>query len=233
MSEVVKILLEEAEIPKSWYNIQADLPHPLAPGLNPVTLNPLRPARSDPHLSHGPHHAGSLHGALDPDPRRRSAKFTASGGQRRSIRATRLEKAINTPARIYYKYEGVSPAGSHKPNTAIAQAFYNKKAGIKRLATETGAGQWGSALSLACNCLRPGMHGLYGEGQLRTETLPPFAHAGLGWQGLGQPQPGHRSRTQDPGSRTPTAAAVWASPSARRWRMPPPTEIPITPWAVS
>ena len=73
-----------------------------------------------------------------------------SGGRRRSIRARRLEKALDTPAHIYYKYEGVSPAGSHKLNTAVAQAYYNKKEGTKHLSTETGAGQWGSALSMAC-----------------------------------------------------------------------------------
>ena len=81
-------------------------------------------------------------------------------------RARRLEKALDTPAHIYYKYEGTSPAGSHKPNTAVPQAYYNKQAGMRRLATETGAGQWGSALSLACQHVRAGVHGLHGEGEL-------------------------------------------------------------------
>ena len=95
-------------------------------------------------------------------------------------RARRLEKALDTPAHIYYKYEGTSPAGSHKPNTAVAQAYYNKQAGIKRLATETGAGQWGSALSLACQHVRPGVHRLHGAGQLRPEALPPHDDEHLG-----------------------------------------------------
>ena len=82
--------------------------------------------------------------------RAKCGRSTRSGGRRRCIRARRLEKALDTPARIYYKYEGVSPAGSHKPNTAVPQAYYNKQDGIKRLATETGAGQWGSSLAMAC-----------------------------------------------------------------------------------
>ena len=109
-------------------------------------------------------------------------------------RARRLEKALDTPAHIYYKYEGTSPAGSHKPNTAVAQAYYNKRAGIKRLATETGAGQWGSALALACQPVRPGMHGLHGAGQLRPEAVPPHDDARLGRGGVPQPQRPHQFR---------------------------------------
>ena len=82
------------------------------------------------------------------------------------MRAVRLEKALQTPAHIYYKYEGVSPAGSHKPNTAVAQAYYNKVAGTKRLATETGAGQWGASLALGLQTVRAGMQRLHGQGQL-------------------------------------------------------------------
>jgi len=149
MSETVKILLEESEIPKAWYNIQADLPHPLAPVLNPTNLKPLGPEDLAPLFPMAliaqevsterwipiPDEVRDIYRQWRPTP---------------LMRARRLEQLIGTPARIYYKYEGVSPAGSHKPNTAIPQAFYNKQAGVKRLATETGAGQWGSALSLAC-----------------------------------------------------------------------------------
>jgi hypothetical protein len=94
-------------------------------------------------------------------------------------RARRLEKALDTPAHIYYKYEGVSPAGSHKLNTAVAQAYYNKQEGTKRLSTETGAGQWGSALAMACAFFRPGVQGLHGARQLRPEALSPRADGGL------------------------------------------------------
>ena len=149
MSEPIMIQLSESEIPQSWYNIQADLPNPLAPGLNPMTLQPLTPDDLAPLFPMDiilqevsterwipiPDEVRAIYAKYRPAP---------------LMRAKRLEEALRTPAKIFYKYEGVSPAGSHKPNTAIPQAFYNKKAGKRRLATETGAGQWGSALSLAC-----------------------------------------------------------------------------------
>jgi tryptophan synthase beta chain len=87
-------------------------------------------------------------------------------------RARRLERALDTPARIYYKYEGVSPAGSHKPNTAVAQAFYNKEAGVKRITTETGAGQWGSSLAFAGGAVRHRGAGVHGAGVLRSKAVP-------------------------------------------------------------
>lgn len=145
-----KILLEEHEIPKAWYNIMADMPNLPPPGLNPQTKEPLKPrdleAIFPPALIEQemtqerwiqiPDEVRELYRLWRPAP---------------LYRAHRLEQALGTPARIYYKYEGVSPAGSHKTNTSIPQAYYNKEAGIKRLATETGAGQWGSALSFACS----------------------------------------------------------------------------------
>jgi tryptophan synthase beta chain len=149
MSEDTKILLEESEIPQAWYNIQADLPNPLSPPLNPATKQPAGP--------------GDLAAIFPMDliaQEMSTQRWIDIPGEVLDIyrlwrptplfRAKRLEKALQTPAAIYYKYEGVSPAGSHKPNTAVAQAYYNKKAGINKLTTETGAGQWGSALSLAC-----------------------------------------------------------------------------------
>ena len=144
-----KVILTEKEMPTSWYNIQADLPEPLPPVLHPGTGQPIGPADLAPIFPMGlieqevsqkryieiPEEVQQIYRIWRPTP---------------LVRAYRLEKALDTPARIYYKYEGVSPAGSHKPNTAVAQAYYNKKEGVKRLSTETGAGQWGSALAMGC-----------------------------------------------------------------------------------
>jgi tryptophan synthase beta chain len=147
---LTKIFLSEKEMPTQWYNIAADLPKPLLPPLHPGTKQPIGPADLAPlfpmelikqEVSQErwidiPEEVFDIYRLWRPSP---------------LYRAYRLEKALDTPAKIYYKYEGVSPAGSHKPNTAIAQAYYNKKEGVKKICTETGAGQWGSALSLACN----------------------------------------------------------------------------------
>jgi len=150
MVELTKVLLNENEMPTHWYNIQADLPQPLPPVLHPGTGKPIGPQDLAPIFPMAlimqevsqeryieiPDEVQAIYKLWRPTP---------------LYRAYRLEKALGTPAKIYYKYEGVSPAGSHKPNTAIAQAYYNKKEGVKRIATETGAGQWGSALALGCN----------------------------------------------------------------------------------
>ena len=148
MSETVKYLLDETQIPTAWYNIQADLPEPLPPVLHPGTGNPIGPDDLAPlfPMSLIAQEVSKERYIDIPKPVRdvyRQWRPTPLH------RARRLERALKTPARIYYKYEGVSPAGSHKPNTSVAQAFYNKEAGIKRLTTETGAGQWGSALAYA------------------------------------------------------------------------------------
>ena len=149
MSETSKFLLADRQIPTAWVNVLPSLPEPLAPPLHPQTRQPLGPADL---ASIFP--MALIEQEFSPLP------TIDIPGEVMDIyrlwratplfRARRLEKALDTPAHIYYKYEGTSPAGSHKPNTAVAQAYYNKQAGIKRLATETGAGQWGSALSLAC-----------------------------------------------------------------------------------
>lgn len=148
MSDTVKILLPETQMPKQWYNINADLPVPLAPVLHPVTHEPVGPDDLAPLFPMAViEQEMSAEREIDiPDPVREVYRQWRPSPL---FRARRLEKALNTPARIYYKYEGVSPAGSHKPNTAIAQAFYNKAEGVKRITTETGAGQWGSSLALA------------------------------------------------------------------------------------
>jgi tryptophan synthase beta chain len=142
-----KLILAEKEMPTRWYNIQADLPKPLPPLRHPATKEPTRlppplfpEALNEQEFSKErwvdiPEELQEIYKLWRPTP---------------LIRAHRLEKALETPAKIFYKYEGVSPAGSHKPNTAVAQAYYNKKEGVKRLTTETGAGQWGSALAMAC-----------------------------------------------------------------------------------
>ncbi len=148
--DAYKIILSEAEIPQEWYNIQPDLPRPLPPYLHPATGRPVGPQDLAPifPLELIRQEVSKERYIPIPDEVRRIYQLWRPTPLRR---ARRLEAALKTPARIYYKDESVSPAGSHKPNTAVAQAYYNKMAGIKRLATETGAGQWGSALALACN----------------------------------------------------------------------------------
>jgi len=147
-----KILLDEDAIPKQWYNIQPDLPEPLPPPINPVTREPVNPNDlkavfpsecinqeiSQERWIKIPEEVREIYRLWRPTP---------------LYRAINLEKALKTPAKIYYKYEGVSPPGSHKPNTAVAQAYYAMKQGMTRLTTETGAGQWGSALAFSCNLL--------------------------------------------------------------------------------
>jgi tryptophan synthase beta chain len=145
-----KYLLDESEMPTRWYNIIPDLPSPPPPPLHPATHQPVGPDDLAPLFpmdlilqevtQHSyvdiPDEALDVYRLWRPSP---------------LFRAHRLEKALGTPARIYYKHEGVSPAGSHKPNTAVPQAFYNKKSGVTKLTTETGAGQWGTALAFACS----------------------------------------------------------------------------------
>lgn len=144
-----KILLNESQIPKQWYNIIPDMPGPLAPVIHPGTLQPVTPDDLLPLFPMGLiEQEVSTQRWIDiPDEVREIYKLWRPAPL---YRAHRLEKALGTPAKIYYKYEGGSPAGSHKPNTAIPQAYYNKIFGTKRIATETGAGQWGSSISLAC-----------------------------------------------------------------------------------
>ena len=145
-----RIYLKQSEMPTQWYNVIPDLPGPPAPVLHPATLQPVSPGDLTPLFPMGlieqevsgerwikiPDEVMKIYSIWRPTP---------------LVRATRLEKLLDTPAHIYYKNESVSPAGSHKPNTAVAQAYYNKKEGTKRIVTETGAGQWGSAMAMACN----------------------------------------------------------------------------------
>ncbi len=148
--ESYKIHLSEAELPQEWYNLLPDLPAPFPPYLHPATGQPIGPADLAPifPMELIMQELSPERWIPIPDEVQRIYKLWRPSPLHR---ARNLEKALGTPARIYYKNESVSPAGSHKPNTAVAQAYYNKAAGIKRLATETGAGQWGCALALACN----------------------------------------------------------------------------------
>ncbi len=147
--ETLQYNLPQSHIPAAWYNIVPDLPAPMAPPLHPGTLQPLTPDDLAPIFPRAliEQEASTAREIEIPGEVR---QIYAQWRPAPLIRARRLEKALDTPARIYYKYEGVSPAGSHKLNTAVAQAWYNKQAGITHLSTETGAGQWGSALSMAC-----------------------------------------------------------------------------------
>jgi len=149
MVEDTRIMLAEKDIPTHWYNIAADLPVPLSPPLNPATMQPVGPDALTPIFPMGliMQEVSQERWVEIPGPVRDIYKLFRPTPLHR---ARRLEEALDTPAKIYYKYEGNNPAGSHKPNTAIAQAYFNKQEGIKRLCTETGAGQWGSALAMAC-----------------------------------------------------------------------------------
>ena len=144
----VKYNLSEKDLPRYWYNIQADLPVPMAPALHPGTGQPLTPDDLAPlfPMECIKQEVSTERWIEIPDEVRDIYRMWRPTTL---FRARRLEKLLDTPAKIFYKYEGVSPAGSHKPNTAVAQAYYNKEEGIKRIVTETGAGQWGSALSFA------------------------------------------------------------------------------------
>jgi len=148
--EHTKFVLDEDRIPKAWYNIVADLPVPPAPVLHPGTGQPIGPADLAPLFPMAliRQEVSADREIEIPEPVREAYRLYRPSPL---IRARRLEKVLDTPAHIYFKYEGVSPAGSHKPNTAIAQAFFNKEEGTRRIATETGAGQWGSALSFAAS----------------------------------------------------------------------------------
>jgi tryptophan synthase beta chain len=144
-----KYLLSESQIPTHWYNVIPDLPGPMAPVIHPGTKKPVTPDDLLPLFPMGliEQEVSQERWVKIPDEVREIYRIWRPSPL---FRAHRLEKALGTPARIYYKYEGVSPAGSHKPNTAVPQAYYNKIAGTKRIASETGAGQWGSSIALAC-----------------------------------------------------------------------------------
>ena len=227
--ETIQYNLPQNRIPRVWYNILADLPKPLAPPLHPGTHKPIGPDDLAPLFPMGlifqevstereieiPAEVRQIYAQWRPSP---------------LFRARRLEKALDTPAHIYYKYEGVSPAGSHKLNTAVAQAYYNKKEGTKHLSTETGAGQWGSALAMACSffgldCKVYMVRVSYDQKPYRRALMEAFG----------------ASVTASPSNETERAAPFWPSipTPTGRWalrfqrllKLPPRIPTPSTRWA--
>ena len=187
MGDRVKFELSEEEIPTSWVNLLADLPgEPPPPPLSPATGEPVGPddlsaifpmglieqeVSTDPDIEI-PDEVRDIYRLWRPTP---------------LLRARRLERELDTPAHIYYKYEGVSPAGSHKPNTAVAQAFYNREAGISKLATETGRGPVGFRARARLRAVRARVRGLHGRHLVRSEALPQGHDRDLGRDGPPQP----------------------------------------------
>ena len=167
-------------------------------------------------LPHGADHAGGQPGSLGRDSGRGARDLQAVAAHA-ALRARRLEKALDTPAQIYYKYEGRQPSGCHKPNTAVAQAYYNKKRGVQGIVTETGAGQWGRALAIACN--------LFGMGcevymvKISYQQKPYRKLMMNTWGATSTPRPSDRTNAgRQILAQDPDRPAAWASPSPRRWR---------------
>ena len=227
-----KFILPEDRIPRAWYNINADLPVPLSPPLHPGTLQPIGPDDLAAALPHGPHRPGDERGARDRDPRARSARRTRMyrpsplyprppprGGARHA------RPTSTTSTRASARPAATSPTRpSRRPSTTSEE-------GVRRLTTETGAGQWGSALAFAGAHLRPRGHGLHGARLVRPEARPPHPHADVRGRGRGQPERPDRATAEPSWRRRPTPPARWASPSARPSRMPPPATTRATRWA--
>ena len=226
MADTVKYVLDETRIPKRWYNIMADLPSPPPPVLHPGTKQPVGPDDLAPLFPMAliAQEVSAEREIEIPEPVREVYRQWRPSPL---FRARRLEKALQTPARIYYKYEGVSPAGSHKPNTAVAQAFYNREAGVKKITTETGAGQWGSSLAFA-----GALFGIeikvwmvrvsYDQKPYRRALMETYGATCI-------PRPRRRrNRARRSSRRTRTTPAAWGSRSPRRSRWPRRTTIPST-----
>ena len=207
------ILLDSKNMPDAWYNIMPDMPTPMSPPLHPGTLQPCTPQDLEPifpmplieqevsaqPMISIPGEVMDAYRLWRPTPLRR---------------AYRLEKVLGTPAKIFYKNESVSPSGSHKLNTAVAQAYYNKVSGVTELTTETGAGQWGTALSIALRHVQHAVRRVHGESQLRTKALPPQPHRNLRRPSLCQPRATGRKSAEKSPRKTPVppAASAWPSP---------------------
>ncbi len=225
-----RYLLPEEELPTHYYNIAADLPEPLPPPLHPATREPVGPADLAPlfPMELIKQEVSAERFIPIPEPVRDAYRIYRPSPL---VRALGLERSLDTPARIYYKYEGGSPAGSHKPNTAIAQAFYNREEGVQPARHRDGCRPVGERPRLRRRAVRPGDEGLHGQGQLRAEALPAQLHPDHGRQRDAVAVRGDERRSHHPGARTPTPPVRWASPSARRWRWRPPTRTPSTRWA--
>ena len=217
MSEPTKFLLGEGDVPTHWVNLMAELPGEPLPPLSPRTGEPAGPEDLTPIFPLG---LIQQEVSAEPEIEIPEAVRDAYGLWRPTplYRARRLERALDTPAHIFYKYEGVSPAGSHKPNTAVPQAYENAQAGIERLATETGAGQWGSALAFACSLFGLGCE-VFMVGSSYDQK--PYRRSMMETWGATV----HRSPLRpdaSPAARRPsTRPARWASRSPRRSRSPP------------
>jgi tryptophan synthase beta chain len=221
-----KILLDEGDLPTRWYNVLHDLPTPPPPVLHPGTGEPV-----------GPQDLAPLFPMPLIEQEVSAAQYVEIPGEVLDVyrlwrpsplyRALRLEAALGTPARIYYKYEGVSPAGSHKPNTAVPQAFYNARAGVRRLTTETGAGQWGSALAYSCaqyglECEVWQVRASYDQKPYRKIMMETFG-------ATVHPSPSPLTAAGKAIlAEHPTRPARWASRSARPSRWPRRTRTPTT-----
>ncbi len=227
MSDETKILLPESSIPTRWYNIAADLPEPPAPPLHPGTREPAGPADLAPLFPMAliEQEVSTEQYIEIPDAIRDVYKMWRPTPM---VRARRLEEVLGTPARIYFKYEGTSPAGSHKPNTAVAQAHYNAEAGVRKLVTETGAGQWGSALAYAGS-----------QFDIQVEVFmvkvsyeqKPYRRSLIEtWGATIHPSPSDLTEPQDPCGPPGLDGQLW--PSARQSRSPPRTRTPTTRSAV-
>ena len=222
-----KFQLDESEMPTRWYNVLHDLPTPPPPVLHPGTGQPVGPDDLAPLFPMDlilqevsteqyvdiPEEVLDVYRLWRPSP---------------LYRAHRLEKALGTPARIYYKYEGVSPAGSHKPNTAVPQAFYNAKAGIKRLDHGDRSRPVGHGAGVRVRAVRPRLRGLAGAGVVRPEALPADDDRDVRRHRAPQPLGAHRGRPQRSWPSTPTRPGRWALRSVRPSRSRPRTRPPTT-----
>lgn len=228
MTTPTKYLLQESQMPKFWYNIAADLPKAPPPVLHPGTLQPVGPDDLAPlfPMELILQEVSTEREIEIPEPVREIYRLWRPSPL---FRAHRLEKALGTPAKIFYKYEGVSPAGSHKPNTAVPQAFYNAQAGTKRLTTETGAGQWGTSLSFAGQLF--GLEVLVFQVRVSYDQKP-YRRAVMETYGA-RCLPSPSSETEY-GRRVlaqrPDHPGAWALPSRRRWSWPRSATTPSTRW---
>ncbi len=224
-----RYLLSEREIPKVWYNVVPDFLLPCRRLCIPARCN-----RPDRRILQAIFPMALIEQEMTPaqnipipEPVLDILRLWRPTPLHRAVR---LEKALGTPAKIFFKNEGVSPAGSHKPNTAIAQAYYNRAAGVKRLTTETGAGQWGSALSFACNVF--GMECMVYMVKCSFFQKPHRRTLMQSWGAKCVPSPSELTRLGVKFSpKTLRHRGASASPSARRWRTPPRTATPTIRWA--
>ena len=226
-----KIYLEESEMPKAWYNLRADMVNKPAPLLNPGTLQPMTAAELAPvfceELIQQELDDATPFFEIPQEIREYYRMYRPSP----LVRAYRLEEKLQTPAKIYYKFEGNNTSGSHKLNSAIAQAYYAKKQGLRGVTTETGAGQWGTALSMACSyfdldCKVYMVKVSYEQKPFRREVMRTY-----GASVTPSPSMDHRGRPHASSPRIPAPRAAWAAPSPRPWKRPPPRRAIATCWA--